>query len=209
MSAAKRRHQQKAVWLKPHEIGDPPPSFRKRVLGYLGAKEALAMVVCPGMNEEFIWKQLWELALSVNDRRPEATQWYSLPGLPLHTLRRFPKQLRRWANDIENVSDKLQLSDAYSSTASALPAFLGSQIRYKLTSVVPEAVARRVLEGRTNLPKLIELPKLLRLYADHLEAVCKFTAHHASRAPAKFRANLEFALVEYVNRATGGPHLPE
>jgi hypothetical protein len=76
-----------------------------------------------------------------------------------------------------------------------------------LTSVVPEALARRVLEGRTDLPKLIELPKLLRLYADHLEAVSRFTAHHAPKAPKRFRADLEFALVKYVK--TGRRHLPE
>ena len=209
MNAPRRSHKRKTVWLKHHEIGDPPPSFRKDVLRYLGAKKAFATITDPGLNEELIWKWLWELARRVDDSKPQTSQWYSLPGLPLHTLRRFPKQVRNWAITIENLSHEMQLGDAYGRTASSLPTFLESQVRYGLTTVVPDALARRVLEARTDLPTLIELPKLLRLYADCLEAVCKFTAHNAPRAPARFRGNLEFALIEYVKRMTGKPHFPQ
>ena len=74
----------------------------------------------------------------------------------------------------------MQLSNAYGRTISSLPTFLDFKVGYRLPSLVPATLARRISEARADLPELIELPKLLRLYADHLEAVCKFTAYHAS-----------------------------
>jgi len=59
------------------------------------------------------------------------------------------------------------------------------------------------LHARADLSELIELPNLLRLYADHLEAVCKFTTYHAPKARALSRSNLEFALIGHVKKATG------
>ena len=177
MSAPKRTRQKKAVW------PEPPASFRKNVLNYPKAQLAFASVAGARLNEELFWKMLWELGCRRDDGESEASRWYSLSGLPLHTLRRLPRRVRSWAAEIEGLQRQILSNRAYGHTAASLTLFF--------------------------LPKLTELPSLLRLYADQLEAVCKFTARHAPKAPARFRANLEFALIEYVKLMTGRPHTPE
>ena len=130
MNAAKRTRKPKTVWLQPGEIPDPPPSFRTKVLDYIGAGPAFQKINGAGLNEELFWRKLWEFACRADDGKPQASQWYSLAGLPLHTLRRFPKKVRGWAQDIENISHKIQSSDAYGQTGATLPTFLESQVRY-------------------------------------------------------------------------------
>src|SRR5262249_32708842 len=159
------------------------------------------------LNEELFWRKLWELACRADDAK--ASQWYSLHGLPLHSLRRFPKQARRWATEIETIGKRVRSAKAYGQVASSLWLILELQVEGKTPRVFPEVLVHRILQKRAEVSKLTQLPNLLRLYADYLEAVCTFTAYHASQAPARFRANLEFALVEYVKRATDRPHLPE
>src|SRR6516225_7965488 len=188
-------------WTQPGEIGNPPVSFQNKILGDRHAKVAFQKITRVGVKADFIWKMLWQLA-----HRTVESNWYSVPGLPLYYLTRFPKRVRRWAKDIENVSRKMQLSNAYGRTISSLPTFLDLQVGNRLPSVVPATLARRILEARADLPELIELPKLLRLYADQLEAVCKVTDYHASKAAALSRSNLEFALIGQVKRVTGKPY---
>src|SRR5262245_23314099 len=127
MSAPRRTAQNRPVWLEPHRIGDPPRSFREKVLDYLEAKASLEKIMGPGLNEEFIWKWLWQLAHRADDGKPQASQWYRLPQQKLHTLRRLPKKVRGWAKTIKNVSLKMEANYAYSRTASSLTAFLESQ----------------------------------------------------------------------------------
>ena len=165
-------------WTQPGEIGNPPVSFQNKILGDRHAKVAFQKITRVGVKADFIWKMLWQLA-----HRTVESNWYSVPGLPLYYLTRFPKRVRRWAKDIENVSRKMPLSNAYGRTISSLPTFLDFKVGYRLPSLVPATLARRISEARADLPELIELPKLLRLYADHLEAVCKFTAYHALGSP--------------------------
>jgi hypothetical protein len=200
MSVTKRTRQH-TKWIQPGEISNPPASFQNKILGDRHAEVAFQKITRAGVKAELIWKMLWELP-----HREVESNWYSVPGLPLRYLTRFPKRVRGWAKDIENVSRKMQLSNAYGRTISSLPTFLDLQVGNRLPSVVPKTLARRILEARADLPELIELPELLRLYADHLEAVCKFTAYHASKARAQFRSNPEFALIEHVKKVTGKPH---
>jgi hypothetical protein len=188
-------------WIQPGEIDNPPVSFQNKILGDRHAKVAFQKITRVGVKADLIWKMLWQLA-----HRTVESNWYSVPGLPLYYLTRFPKRVRRWAKDIENVSRKMQLSNAYGRTISSLPTFLDFKVGYRLPRVVPATLARRISEARADLPELIELPKLLRLYADHLEAVCRFTAYHASKARTLSRNNLEFALIEHVKRVTGKPY---
>lgn len=209
MSAPKRTRQQKAVWLQPREISDPPPSFRENVLAYPGAQDAFARVASARLNEELFWEKLWDLARRKDDGKPENNRWYSLPGLPLRTLRRLPKRVRSWAAEIKGLEGQIRSNRAYGHSAADLALFLESQVGNTSASGIPEDLARRILKNRADLPKLTELPSLLELYADQLEAVCKFTARHAPEAPARFRANLAFALIKYVKLMTGRPHTPE
>jgi hypothetical protein len=209
MSAPKCSRKQQTEWLQPSEIPDPPASFRNEVLTYRGAEPAFQKIKGAGLNEELFWRKLWELACRVDDSKPKASHWYSLPGLPLHTLRRFPEQVREWASSIKTVGKRVRSDKAYAQVVSPLQLILKLQEEGKTPRVVPEALAHRILQRRAEIPKLTQLPNLLRLYADCLEVVCTFTALHASKVPARFRGNLEFALVEYVKRTTDEPHLPE
>lgn len=183
MSAPKRTREKKAVRLQPHDIPEPPASFRKNVLNYPKAQLAFASVAGARLNEELFWKMLWELACRKEDGKSEASRWYSLSGHPVHTLRRLPRRVRSWADEIEVLECQIRSNWAYGHAAASLPLF--------------------------RLSKPTELPSLLRLYADRLEVVCKFTARHGPKAPSRFRANLEFALIEYVKLVTGRPHTPE
>lgn len=216
MSAPKRTRQQKTVWLKPKNIPDPSAPFRKKVLDYPHAELAFAKVTRPGVNQELVWWGLWQLACRADESRLRVKRWYFLSGLPLHTLRRFPDRVRRWAAEVEMIGKKIRSDHAYRYSASSLPALLELQADGKMMRevgtakrAVSEALARGILERRAQLPKLAELPNLLRLYSDWIEAVCKLTAHHAPWAPARFKANLMWALIECVTRATGKPHFPE
>lgn len=101
MGALKRTRPLKTVWLSPWETPDPPASFKRGVLGYAGAKDAFQKLTSRGVNEDLLWRHLWGLASLENRTKQESVPWYSLPGLPLHTLRRFPEQVRSWADDIE------------------------------------------------------------------------------------------------------------
>jgi hypothetical protein len=209
MSAPKRTRQQKAVWLQPRDIPEPPASFRKNVLNYPKARLAFASVAGARLNEELFWKMLWEFGCRKDDGESEASRWYSLSGVALHTLRRLPNRVRGWAAEIEGLERQIRSNRAYGHSHASLAQFLESQVGNTSASGVPKNLARSILKSRADLPKLTELPSLLRLYADQLEAVCKFTARHAPKAPARFKANLEFALIEYVKLMTGRPHTPE
>jgi hypothetical protein len=100
-------------WIQLGEIGNPPASFQNRILGDRHAEVAFQKITRAGVKAELIWKMLWKLA-----HRKVEGNWYSVLGLPLHYLRLFPKRVRGWAKDIENVSRKMRASDAYGRTIS-------------------------------------------------------------------------------------------
>jgi hypothetical protein len=118
----------------------------------------------------------------------------------LCALRRLPKKVRNWAAEIEGLERRIRSNQAYGHSGGSLPLLLESQVGNTSASGVPKDLAHSILKSRADLPTLPELPRLLGLYADLLEAKCKFAARHAPEAPARFRANLEFALIEYVKR---------
>jgi len=213
MSAQKRI---RLKWLQPGQIPDPPANFREKVRNYPGARRAFAVVTKPGFNDELVWRALWELACRADERKLKATRWYLLPGLPLHTLRRFPKRVRGWAAEIQETSNKIQSDKAYGHPAHSLLLFLELQVGSKkmaeggrLKRVLPQALIHHVLERRAELPKLAQLPDLLQFYADWIEAVCKLTAHYAPKAPGHYKEMTICALIDCVTRVKGKPHYEE
>jgi hypothetical protein len=218
MTARKRIRQQKAVWPKPGEKPGPPASFRKKVRAFPGAKLALEKVTGAGLNKKLVWLELWEMTRPADESRPRAIQWQSIPGLPLHALRRFPSQVRSWADKVQLVGERIRSNEAYGHLAHShsLRLFLESQVGGKNMAelsiakrVVREAPMRSILERCAELPKLAELPSLLRFYADYIEVVCKLTAHHAPKAQARFKTMLLMEFIDNVKRLRGSPQIPE
>jgi hypothetical protein len=222
MNAPKRTQQPMAVWLQPSEIPGPPASFREKVLDCLGAKLAFAEVTRPVTkpslkSQELVWRALWELAFRADESKEHAGRWYALPDLPLHTLQRFPNRVRGWADQVEEIGKRIRSAEAYGHPAHSLPLFLELQVGAKKMAelgtarralpkrTLPHALAHSILERRAEFPKLADLPGLLRLYADYIEAVCKLTAHYAPKAPAQFKDMLFCALIDLVTRVTGKP----
>ena len=62
--------------------------------------------------------------------------------------------------------------------------------------------ARDLLNRLDELPKLDELPGLLRFYADYIEMVCKLTARGASRGTVTLRAMMPLELFETIQKKT-------
>jgi hypothetical protein len=141
-------------------------------------------------------------------------------------MRRLPGQLRDWADTIETVGKAIQSNDAYGMTAGALPLFLlaaipnqkyevsiGSEVFQEVGTANPSVaadLARSLLQRlkRTDLPKVEDLPALLRLYADYIEAISKLTAHYAPRGSTLLkRTPLQF--VELIRTVTGKAHWNE
>ena len=212
MSAPKGTRQQKAIWLTPSEILEPEPGFREKVLAYPEAKHALSRITGPVLTEELVWHVLWQMACQASRRKVRAAAWYLLTGLSLATLQRFPKQVRDWAAEIETLTKRVQSHWAYGETARALPKFVellrgGSSLSAKAT--LPDALTRRLAGKLSDLPKLVELPELLRLYADAMAAIFRLTAAFASKAPSRSEANLVWAFIDRVVRVTGKPHFPD
>jgi hypothetical protein len=212
MSAPKRTRQQKAIWLQPSEILEPEPGFREKVLAYPAAKLALSKITGPVLTEELVWDALWQMACRASERKVRAASWYLVPGFSLSKLRRFPKQVRGWAAEIETLAKRIQSHRVYGSTAHGLPQFLELQRsarRFSAKRTLPEALTRR-LEGQlADLAQLAELPELLRFYADAMEAVFRLTAAFASKAPSRYKANLVWAFIDCVVRVTGKPHFSD
>jgi hypothetical protein len=209
MSAPKRTRQQKAIWLQPSEILEPEPGFREKVLAYPAAKLALSKITGPVLTEALVWHVLWRVGCRDNAR---AASWYLLPGFSLPTLQRFPNRVRGWAVEIETLTKRVQSHKAYGPTAHELPQFmelLRRERNHSAKSTLPEALTRR-LEGKlADLSKLAELPELLRFYADAMEAVFRLTAAFASRAPSRYKANLVWAFIDCVVKATSKPHFSD
>jgi hypothetical protein len=214
---------QRTVWLRPRATPDPPSSFKEQVLAYANAKLAFQKLTGAGLDEDLLWRHLWGLAWLRNAASNDKSLWYALPGLPAHTLRRFPDQVRSMAAAIEQVDAGMRANKAYGLTVQFLPLFLGGALpgaeielsaggevfREVGTGVrgVPAARARNLLQKQAELPKLAGLPNLLRLYADYVEVVSKLTAHHAPRGAATFRAMMPLELIEAVKAVTGKPLL--
>lgn len=129
------------------------------------------------------------------------------------------------ADEIANVDKRMRSDRSYAATAQCLPLFLADAIpgaRYKLqagadvfqevgtgTGAFRADRARELLHRMSELPKLDQLPKLLRFYADYFEAVSKLTPHHASKAPPLLKAMMPLELIEAVKTVTGKPHWNE
>jgi hypothetical protein len=151
--------------------------FRKSVLEYVGAQKALNDITGSMLSQELIWKTLWELACRRNEREEKASQWYSMAGLPLVRLRRFPKKARGWADEFELMLREFQKNRAYGSVAASLALYLQHGQRAEMKNGrVPNNVASNILDNRADFSKMVEIPQMLRVYADYFEAVCKVTA---------------------------------
>jgi hypothetical protein len=225
MSAPKRKRTQKRAWLQSRTSPRAPASFKTSVLAALGGKDAYQKLTDAGFDKDLLWRQLWGLAQLKKAPRRQASNWYALPGIPLHTLRRFPDRLRRLAKEIEQVDAKIRSDKAYDLTVQFLPLFLagsipGAQIELrgdgkKLRDVgtgirgIPVALARAVLHRRAELSKPPELPGLLRFYADYIDVVSRLTAHYAPKAPALLNAMMPLEMIEAANKMTRKPHANE
>jgi hypothetical protein len=225
MSAPRRKYLATPVWLQPRASQRAPASFQAKVIGYPGAKEALRKLKIWGFPEHLLWRQLWGLAWLKKTPSSQNSNWYALPGISSHSLRRFPNQVRRLAKEIELVHAKIRSDKAHSLTMQFLPFFLstaipGARIEFRCGAdvvrdvgteiqTIPPALARKLLRTQAELPKLAEVPSLLRLYADYIEAVSRFTAHHASKAPALLNAMMPLELIESAKKFTGKPRANE
>jgi hypothetical protein len=221
MSAPKRKQPHTTVWLRPRATPDPPASFRNKAFAHPGARAAFQKLTQGGIPEELLWRHLWGLAWLQKACRNQKSP--SLPGLLPRTLRRFPDRVRRMADEIEGVDRKIRNDSWYCGTVACLPVLLagalpgaeyelrgdGKVIRDIGTEIrsVPAALARGVLQKYAEIPKLTELPRLLRLYANYLEVVDRLTAHGAPKGAATLGATMPLELVEMVKKNTGQPHI--
>lgn len=225
MSARKRTRPPKTVWLRPRTEPNPPASFKRGVFRYAGARDAFRKLTGQGLNEDLFWRHVWGLALLRRKKIQQSVPWYDLPGLPGHKLRRFPAQVRGWADEIQRVDNGVKSDNAYGQIAPYLPLFLAEAIpneKYEFRvgskmlrgvgtakAGVAEDLARGVLEKYADVPKLAELPGLLRQYADYVEALFKITAYYGSRGAALLPRNMAQDLVRLVESCTGRPHMDE
>jgi hypothetical protein len=213
MSAPKRKTPPKKLRHWTERVPIPRATFWAKVLEYPGADEALARITGPALSEELVWHILWDVAFRSDSRNETTDPWYSLPGFPMHTLRRFPDYVRSWAEQIKTLGKAMAANEAYSFRPhSALVLELEAAQRYKIgptSGLVPERVRRKLLESRSELPKLDQLPSLLELYADYIEAVHKLTANLAPTAATRYKAGAIEALIDCVRRVTGDPHFEE
>jgi hypothetical protein len=194
-----------AKCIKPPNMEEAPP-FRQYVLAYAAAREAFAKIRSSKLNENLVWRALWDLACREEESRLQAKQWYQMEGLPLATMRRFPNRCHDWAKEIEMVSRGVHSAYGYSPVL--LPAIIESQVGDR-GKPVPRALASRILKARVDFVKLTDLPNLLRLFADYIDAVHKLTAHFAPQALPRYKRMTIIALVDYVKWATGAPHFSE
>lgn len=178
-----------------------------------------------GFPEELLWQQLWGLAFLKKARGARTLQWYALPGTAPHTLRRFPRRMRNLAKEIESMDAKIRTHQVYGLIIQFLPSLLasaipGAQIDLRIGGDVvtdvgkgirslPVDRARDLLHKHAEFPKLSELPKLLRFYADYIEAVAKLTAHHAPKAPRFLKAMMQLEVIKVAKTLTGKFHANE
>lgn len=207
------------VLLRPRDNPDPPASFHRSVLGYAGAKAAFEKVTGAGFDKDLLWRHLWGLAHLKKATANQKPSWYALPGLPLHTLRRFPQKVRDMADQIGQLGQQIQSDGAYGMTVNFLPLVLagtipGTSIEWSADGHVGREVgigvrgvqadrARNLLRRHGELPKLAELPDLLRLYADYIDVVSKLTAHHAPKGAALLEAMMPLELIHAAKAQTG------
>jgi len=207
------------VWLRPRTTPDPTAVFKTRALAYAGAKAAFQKLTGAGVDQDLLWRRLWGLAWAKAVAGRQISPWYKLPGLPPHRLRRFPGRVRRMAEEIERTDSRIRADKGYGPTVAFLPFFLagaipGAKAKIRVDGkllreigtgkrTVPASLARGVLHRHAELPKLADLPNLLRLYADFIEVVDRFVAHHAPRGAALMEAMMPLELAELVKEQTG------
>ena len=187
----------------------PRATFWIKVLNFPGADEALARIKGPELTEDVVWHTLWDVAFRSDSRHSTTNSWYSLPGFPMYTLRDFPDQVRAWAKQIKRLGEAMAANEAYSFRT---PLALAVELEYKIgpaSNLVPDHVTRNLLGSRAELPKLDQLPALLVLYADYIEAVHNLTAKLAPKAATRYKAEAIDALIGNVRRATGKPHFED
>jgi hypothetical protein len=133
--------------------------------------------------------------------------------------------VRSWANEIETIEKRFRSDRVYGATIHFLPLYLAETIPNASVELslggevvrevgaakrtVPPALARSVLQRHAEIPKLAQLPGLLRFYAEYVEVVCKLTAHHASKALTFLDGAMRLELIQTVKQATGKPHFEE
>jgi hypothetical protein len=221
MSAPKRREVVSTFWLEPRAAQRVPDSFRHRVLADPNVKNAFQKLTGEGFDEDLLWWHLWGLASLKKATQNRKSRWYAVSGLAPYALRRFPKRIRSMANEIERVDGKIQSNTTYRLTSQLLPLFLagtipgaeievhdsGDVIREVGTAsrAIPAALARRLLHRQADLRKLVELPNLLRLYADYLEALRKLVGHNAPEAAALVKGMMPLQLIRDTKDLTGRP----
>ena len=213
MSAPRRTARPKTLWHLTGPTGAPEKSFQTDVLSYLEAADALAKITGPALKKELVWRILWDLAFRFGGRNVKNGRWYSLPDFPLETLRRFPNKVRGWAEQIEKLGKAMRANEAYSfRNPFTLALELEADHKGKIgpaASLVNERITQNLLGSRAELLKLDQLPSLLLLYADYIEAVHKLTGELAPKAATRYKAGAIYALIDCVRRVTGKPHFED
>jgi len=213
MSAPRRIDRRKTLWHLTGPTRAPDKSFQTDVLLHPKAANALAKITGPALKKELVWRVLWDLAFRFGGRNVKNGRWYSLPGFPLETLRRFPNKVRGWAEQIEKLGKAMRANEAYSfRNPFTLAVELAADHKGKIgpaASLVTERITQNLLGSRAELPKLDQLPRLLLLYADYIEAVHKLTGELAPKAATRYKAGAIYALIDCVRRVTGRPHFED
>jgi len=194
------------MWLSPRDTPDPPASFKRKVLDYAHAGVAFEELTSGGVNGDMLWRHLWGLAALTKKTKSQRTRWYALPGVPQYQLRRFPSMVRGWAAQIERLDGKVRSNQPYAAISQTLPLLLADATENMPLS---PSLALGLLQKQDQLPKLAEVPELLRLYADYIEALSKITAYYGSRVDKSFAGVMRQQLVRLVEAVTGMRHVDE
>lgn len=173
--------------------------FRMMVFECDGASRAFKKVTTPEY-EDLVWRQLFMLTCLKGETILQADSPFPIP---VYTLRRFPSRASSFADEIS----RFQSSDLYGYIGRIDPVVFDSEVLGK--KAVPKDLADRIRSNRAQLPKLVELPRLLQLYADCVEAVCKVGPIDASKALIRVRLMWTIALIDLVKKLTKKPHFPE
>jgi hypothetical protein len=151
--------------------------FKTKLLAYAGADVAYTKLVSRGANPE---RLLDGLQLSIGIRKPPH-DWFSLPGIPRHKLRRLPTRIRNWRNHLDQVNDDFQ-ADCF--------------FRFVLTIICANKLGHQLQSLVDGTPEHLEL---CAMYIDFVGRISGKIARTASRS---FR-EMQLLLVHYVHQSTG------
>jgi hypothetical protein len=198
------RRRIRTGWLAPREAPLPSESFKRLVREDANAAGALEKLVSKGMNEDALWRHLWGLAWLAKRAAQERISLNDLPGVPPHTLRRFPVKVRRMAEEIESLERKLLSNQFHALVSELLPLFLTKK------SVADFSTRNGIeLEDRQEqVSRLGKLPQSMRAYADDLATRLKVVARCAQMGEPLNRV-MPLGLARTVEACTGKPHWDE